>query len=235
MDYRDRQAGVSENFFRYQGKKDLLGILFREIHSKHPLRILNVGAGTGEDLSVINQFGEVHVVDINPNALELIPKSFAAETRVGDICDLPYPDHSFDLVVALDVLEHVADDARAVREVRRVLNPYGFFIVMVPAGQFMYGSHDRALDHFRRYDRASLLKLLSDFNCVDVGYWVFFLFAPVAVQRLLSRHAKPKIQYIALPRVVNWMLAMLMRLENRMIEAGIHFPFGINLYGIFSR
>ena len=70
---------------------------------------------------------------------------------------LPFPDASFDRLLAADVLEHVDDDARALRELRRVAAPGAVLVITVPAHPRLWSAHDEALHHRRRYRRAELL------------------------------------------------------------------------------
>jgi SAM-dependent methyltransferase len=184
---------------------------------------------------VISRFGETHVADVEPAALEMVPDSLVAGKRLCDVRSMPYADGAFDVVLAFDVLEHVEDDADAVREISRVLRPGGFFIFTVPAFNILYGPHDRALGHFRRYRKASIRKLLGDMERVALGYWVFFIFLPVALQRLLSRNKKPEVHYARLPRIVNGMLYGLLALENALIRLGVRLPAGTTIYGVYKR
>src|SRR5208282_6023140 len=61
-----------------------------------------------------------------------------------------------------NVLEHIEDDAGALRRFREVLVPGGKLILVVPAMQLIYGSMDREVGHFRRYGRRGLAKVVSD-------------------------------------------------------------------------
>jgi ubiquinone/menaquinone biosynthesis C-methylase UbiE len=109
------------------------------------LRILNIGAGAGDDLPVIGSFGKVTVIDVDEKALDMIPEGACEEKMPGDACALPFEDNTFDLAVAFDVLEHIEDDVKAVAELNRVLKTGGRFIFSVPANQSLFSSHDRAL------------------------------------------------------------------------------------------
>lgn len=72
------------------------------------------------------------------------------------------PDERFDLVVMLDVLEHIDDDAAFLeRRVRRNMEPDGLALVSVPCWPALFTSHDVALGHFRRYRSRALLELLD--------------------------------------------------------------------------
>lgn len=73
---------------------------------------------------------------------------------------IPLPGDSCAGIAAGEVLEHIADEAAAVRELARVMQPGGALVVTVPAGSDRYGVADSAVGHFRRYDRDDLVRLL---------------------------------------------------------------------------
>lgn len=235
MDYEDYRRGVARDFFWFRAKEKLIGVLLNKLNCKKKLKILNVGAGTGNDLSVLRKFGKIYAVDTNKNALDLLPKDLVFEKLVCDACQMPYPDGFFDLVVAFDVLEHIKEDSMAVNEINRVLKPNGFFVFTVPAFNFLYSSHDRALNHFRRYNNAYIKKLLTGFSSIEQGYWMFFLFLPVALQRLIRRRDhKPKIHYVKLPKVINNLLYSFLSIENWLIAHNVTLPLGTTIYGIYK-
>src|SRR5690606_21084469 len=91
----------------------------------------------------------------------------------GDATALPAADESLDLVVAFDVLEHILDHDAAVGEVRRVLRPDGSFLVAVPADPRLWSAHDEAVDHVRRYTRATLTGVLErgGFEVTSMTSW----------------------------------------------------------------
>ncbi|MFB9179747.1 class I SAM-dependent methyltransferase [Dactylosporangium sucinum] len=74
----------------------------------------------------------------------------------------------FDVVCAFEVLEHLDDDAEAVRAWRDRLRPGGWLLLSVPAYQHRYGPADELVGHVRRYDPAALHALLTDAGLVDV-------------------------------------------------------------------
>lgn len=78
-----------------------------------------------------------------------------------DLTTCPLPDDSFDVVIALNVLEHIEDNARALAEVDRILKPGGAFIFEVPAGPGLYDDYDRELHHYRRYEARGLDAILT--------------------------------------------------------------------------
>lgn len=236
MDYRDYQAGATKDFFWHRAKIQFIGVLLNKLRRGKRLKILNIGAGTGDDLPVINQFGEIYVIDVDSNTLELISQKLVFEKRVCDACRLPYPNNFFDLALAFDVLEHIEDDSLAINEIYRVLKSGGLFIFTVPAFSFLYSSHDKALNHFRRYDKKTIRDRLSRFKSIESGFWVFSLFLPVALQRILKRkESNPKVHFIKLPTFINDIFYYLLRIENYLIEHGVPLPVGTTIYGIYQK
>lgn len=236
MDYKDYQAGATKDFFWHKAKIQLISILLNKVKSDKRLKILNVGAGIGDELPVVHEFGELYVIDIDPNALELIPQELVFEKKVCDACHMSYPDSFFDLVVAFDVLEHVENDIELINEIYRVLKPRGVFIFTVPAFNFLFSSHDKALNHFRRYDKRTIKNRLSSFKCIELGYWVFSLFLPVAAQRLLNRKSSThEVHFMRLPKIINNILYYLLKTENWIIKHSVPLPVGITIYGIYKK
>ena len=85
---------------------------------------------------------------------------------------LPFRNSSFDVVVALDVLEH-GDDSRALKEVKRVLRPGGMVVISVPAYQWLWSKWDEVLGHKRRYRRSKLVEAVGKhgFNVLRATYY----------------------------------------------------------------
>lgn len=102
------------------------------------------------------------------------------------------PEGTYPLVLALDVLEHVEDDAGFLEtEVMPRIQAQGLFIVSVPAFQWLFTSHDQALGHFRRHNRSTLRALLQPhLTIVQEGSLFTSLVPPRAVQRLVE-HIRP--------------------------------------------
>src|SRR5262249_54234575 len=71
----------------------------------------------------------------------------------------PLADNSVDVVVLLNVLEHIEDHEAAVRQVQRVLKPGGAAVIEVPAGPHLFDVYDKVLMHHRRYELSGLRRL----------------------------------------------------------------------------
>lgn len=152
------------------------------------------------------------------------------------MCSIPFKDGFFDEVVAFDVLEHIEDDGKAVQEIRRVLKDNGSLIFTVPAFNFLFSSHDRALNHFRRYNTHMIHHLLRNFTRIYVSFWVFSLFIPVALQRMVKKNeANPRVHYSSLPAFINAIFYKILTIENWLIQKGVSLPFGTTLCGVYKK
>jgi SAM-dependent methyltransferase len=130
--------------------------------------IADIGCSTGfllADVRAAQPSATLVGVDLIGAGLEkahrLVP---SARLLRADACDLPITDAALDTIVSANLLEHVPDDRRALREFRRVLVPGGRAVIVVPAGPSTYDYYDRFLGHERRYGRRELAC-----KCTDAG------------------------------------------------------------------
>lgn len=145
---------------------------------------LDVGAAAGGNTRVLREAGwRCAALEYSATGAELAAERGLSVVR-GDATALPVADAALGLVVAYDVLEHIEDDAAAVREIHRALRPGGTLLVAVPVDMRLWSAHDVAVHHVRRYERAELLELLTagGFDLVDVRSWNVLL-RPVAAWR----------------------------------------------------
>ncbi len=102
-------------------------------------------------------------VDISERAVARLREA-GARAEIGTILDLPVADRTFDLVCAMDVIEHVDDDVGALSELTRVLAPHGTLLISVPLHQSNWTAFDDFVGHCRRYEPARLTSLLAQFG-----------------------------------------------------------------------
>lgn len=119
-------------------------------------RRLEVGAGMRPRLPL----ARTHFVDVSRTAMRAL-RERGGVASTGEITALPYADRAFDLLCAFDIVEHVADDARALDEIARVLRPGGTFVLSVPLYMDAWTFFDDLVGHRRRYEPAALLTLLT--------------------------------------------------------------------------
>lgn len=163
---------------------DLIG---REVQLPANAAILEVGCGSGHNLPMLAKFGTVDALELDDAARKL------AERRLGrKIMNAPLPEldgvdeHHYDLIAALDVIEHIEDDRAALASIASKLKPGGTFIMTVPAHQWMWSAHDELNHHKRRYSKRQLKRLIeeSPLRLRKIGYFNSLLFPLALAQRL---------------------------------------------------
>lgn len=176
----------------FVGRRRIIESFLRDICLKldTPLpQILDVGCGTGANLEMLAHFGKVQGVDVSPDAVAFCRDRGLNNVREGEAEKLPFADGSFDLVTALDVVEHLDDDRLGLREMLRVLRPGGMALLFVPAFMFLWGVQDDVSNHRRRYTMSTLKQAVEDSGFVveRATYANLTFFAPILAGRLLMR------------------------------------------------
>jgi SAM-dependent methyltransferase len=127
-------------------------------------KILEIGSGIGNLTYYLQHFGVLSCIDISDYYLAHMridyPDIAFYKYDVSDEAIKALKSEQFDTVVCVNVLEHVADDRKALENLYAILKPGGRLLLYVPALQFLYGSVDKNLQHHRRYNKAPLEKLL---------------------------------------------------------------------------
>ncbi|MGQ0762873.1 MAG: class I SAM-dependent methyltransferase [Acidobacteriota bacterium] len=225
---------VEESHWWYLGRRELLKSFVSDIRAqaKHDLRILDVGCGTGANLRMLREYGTAEGVDISQQAVDFCYERFLNDVRLGAAEELPHAKDTFDLVTALDVIEHLDDDFVGLSEIRRVLRPNGHALLFVPAFMFLWGVQDDVSNHRRRYTRKQLIEAVTaaGLEVETISYANFTFFLPVLLVRWTMRVLKLKAdtEYGINISPLNGLFAKLFAAERFVLKrAG--FPFGVSL------
>lgn len=191
-------------------RQHALNLLNRHLPKRRPT-ILDAGCGTGGTMKLLSERGIIHGVDISKEALFYSEKRGLKHVRLGSLTKLPYPDKQFDACLALDVIEHIKDDVRALDELARVLKPKGVLIALVPAFRFLWSSHDALNHHYHRYKKEEIIQRVrdADLDVLDAYYFGFTTFLPLLIKSVLEKAARFPMQFNVarlLPITINTML-----------------------------
>lgn len=241
-------AELEKEHWWFRGRRHVyMGLLKNSLSSGNPGRVLDLGCGLGGFLPSLQDFGfEVHAADMDAQSLQYCSeRGFSSCTEV-DCYRLPYPDDSFDWVTMFDVVEHIEDDARLMREVHRVVKPGGRVMISVPAYQFLFANNDVIAQHYRRYTVGSVKQLFNGtgFSMERNTYTNFFLsplIIPVVLMiKLLEKTVMANRQSdhtnlsLQLPRVINEFLYRLFAAELP-LSRRVNLPFGHSIAAIATR
>jgi len=234
---------LEESYWWFRARRTFLfGMLRDHAPTSSGKRLLDLGCGTGIAMTELESAGySVVGLDYSAEALRFSrSRNTGAELLQGDAARLPFADASFDVVVSLDVMEHVEDDVAMAAEIRRVLKPGGSAVINVPAHPFLWSDHDVALHHFRRYTRAGLRQLLlsTGFTIKRLTFAMCAVFPIALVFRLDRRStragAKPSSHVVAVPTLLNALLVKVLAAEAILLRR-LNVPTGLSLMAVVKR
>ena len=228
----DRMYRLEGSYWWFVGRHDLVKRMLRRHGVVRPdARVLDLGCGTGAMSVALGSQCHVVSADLSPLALSYSARRGIKSLCAADAQRLPFADHSFDGVIALDILEHLPDDAASAREICRVLKPGGRVVITVPAYQSLWSGHDLALMHQRRYVASEVRALFeaAGLRVRKLSYAMAFLYPVVwFVRRLTAARTKQEATLVPVPAWANAVLAGLLRAENGAICAA-DLPFGVTV------
>ncbi|TSJ79359.1 class I SAM-dependent methyltransferase [Rariglobus hedericola] len=232
---------IEPTHWYYAGKREMVR---RWISRARPPRredlLLDCGAGTGLFAQEMQGICRVMVLDDHEEALRILKTRFGSEQILSLAGDrVPLPDESLDYVTALDVLEHVPDDAAVVSGFHRLLKKDGIVVITVPASMALWSDWDEALHHYRRYHRAQLRTLFDDskWEVLQVNYTNIVVYPAVWLvrkwrRRFPLREDRPRSEDRLPP---SWLNGMLKRVFVELAMVKIPFPFGVSLVLVARR
>lgn len=185
--YFELMADVAERHWWYRARRHLLVRLLRGRMPGGGLAV-DVGCGTGETLAALEVAGATRVAGTDLSALALSLGAHARGQRTVVVAraeHVPFRDAAADCVVAMDVIEHLDDDVRALRELVRIARPGATVYLTVPAYQALWSDHDVRAAHRRRYTASQLTASAhaAGIAVERVSYYNSFLVLPALLLR----------------------------------------------------
>jgi 2-polyprenyl-3-methyl-5-hydroxy-6-metoxy-1,4-benzoquinol methylase len=224
---------IEKRHWFYSGKREIVRYwIWKHLPKSRNLTLLDCGAGGGAFASEMSADLRVTAMDDHEESLELLRASLPPGGVVrGGCTQIPFPEDSFDIVTALDVLEHIPDDRKAVAEMIRVLKPGGILVLTVPALMSLWSDWDVSLHHQRRYLKNNLLPLMdvSVMRCIHAAY-INVLAVPaiwlVRRVRSMGLGTRTRAEDWVPPLALN---ALLRFLFVSLGKSRMQFPFGVGL------
>jgi SAM-dependent methyltransferase len=184
-----RIAAAEDEHWWYRNTRALMADLLAPWLRNGQL-ILDAGCGPGGNGAWLARYGHVVGADLSLDALRFVQARRPGTSPVqASITGLPFASGSFDVAIAITVVNCVPDDAHAVRELARVLKPSGVLLLFEPAFEQLRRAHDVTVHTVHRYRRDGLAARAgaAGLRPVRATYAYSFLAAPAAALHLLER------------------------------------------------
>ncbi len=229
------RLGAETGNWLNRGRAELLRSLLQRFAGRRGGEVLEIGAGHGQHIELLRAWGSVDAVEVDGACWTALQSGNGVRDlyRQG-LPDLAVP-RRYDVICALDVIEHIEDDRAALAWVADHLNVDGVFVATVPAYQWLFGPHDRANRHFRRYTKGTFTAALPpDLQVKASGYFNTALL-PAAVAAKLVWGARQGTrpgdkQSSNLPPLLDRLCYAVLAMEARLTGAGLRPPAGLSVF-----
>lgn len=236
---------LESTYWWYTGRREIIRSVFNKYAGKTKTeQIIDIGCGTGINLDILKNYGK-RIIGVDNSEVAI---SYAKERGyedillVNDISKLPYSDNTTGIITMLDVLEHLPEENKALKECHRILKNGGLLIVTVPAYQFLWSEHDIALHHYRRYTARKLKHILeqNNFRIVKISYIISFLLPLVIIYRLFKGliniffKSVPRTSHVIVPQPINNFFISLLNIESLLVRY-FNLPLGTSVIGVAKK
>ena len=235
--YRE-MAELDQRHWWYRARRAVLADLIRrEVSPPRDARILEIGCGTGHNLEMLGGFGQLDAIELDDESRAIAEKRLGRGIMSARLPELAgIPDRHYDLIAALDVIEHIDDDVGAVGAIATKLKPGGRFVMTVPAHPWMWSAHDTVNHHKRRYSKRGLRQLIegSPLQLQRIGYFNSLLFPLAVADRVASKlRGKDDADVKLPPAPVNSALEAVFAAERHLVGR-LPLPPGLSLFAVAS-
>jgi SAM-dependent methyltransferase len=233
---------VEGSHWWFVGRRTILDSFLRQIavrigKPQSKTRILDVGCGTGANLEMLSHYGVSEGVDVSDDALEFCRKK-GLKVHKGLAESLPFADESFDMVTALDVVEHLDDDVAGLKEMCRVMSKDGKALMFVPAFMWLWGVQDDISHHRIRYTRKQIVERLekAGFTVERATYANITFFPPILIGRALMKLTgfKPESENNITIGALNGVMGKIFGAERFWLNRA-NLPFGVSIVIVASK
>lgn len=206
------------------------------------ISLADMGCGTGLLLYELEKIGNVTGYDYSDTALAYCKRKNHAKLVKFNLGDSAFePQATYDMVFALDILEHIKNDTVAINNIYKAVKNGGHAVITTPAFQWLWSQNDINNMHYRRYSLQQLTVLAENagFNVEFISYYNFWLFVPIAIIkwicRVLHLDKHSSIEYNSGNGLLNNFLYKIFSAEGKRISVHKSFPFGVSLIMLCSK
>ena len=228
-------AHETDHWWFVARRKIITSLIDRHIATPAGSTILEAGCGTGGNLAMLARYGAVDALEYDEEAATLSQARGIAHVERGALPDaIGFQDKAYDMIVLLDVLEHVDADIASLAALGRRLKPNSKILLTVPAVPWLWSDHDAMHHHKRRYTFDSLRRTVeaAGLKLEVAGYFNSLLFPLAVIQRAAHHVFKSDRALDARPSApVNWLLRSIFAAERYLLHR-IRFPIGLSLYAV---
>ena len=135
----------------YKAKSDLLFDIINNIDSKKRFTILEIGPGKGNNLETLSKFGTIDILETEVDFINYLKNE--KSIHINDYFQkFEQIQKKYELIVLLDVLEHIENPIKFLKNIYSILSDDGIVVIGVPAFQSLWSDHDVKMKHYKRYD-----------------------------------------------------------------------------------
>lgn len=231
---------IEKQHFWHTGRKEIIYALLKKLFKKSLIKkkMIEIGCGNGTIIQHLRNNGiRIEGGDVSLYGLQRCKQQVNAPLYHINALQTPFPDNSYDIIGLFDVLEHIEEDQKLLKEMYRICKKDGILFITVPAFQFLWSYFDIYSKHKRRYSKENLIKKVTDagFKIKKISFYMFFLFLPYLLIRKMPALFKidapckrPPMKEVSPPRWINTIFLSIFRIEKKLLPS-INLPFGSSL------
>ena len=226
--YQNAIKGHKEHWW-WKSRKIIFSSLLKKYIPKNNIKILDFGSGVGSNLKMLSKFGKCDAFEVNNKAIYHLKKKYNVIKKIKK---------KYDLIFFTDTLEHIKNDKKILIFLKRHLNKNGIIFITVPAFNLLWTSKDEALNHFRRYNKKSLLDAIpKKFKIIKFSYFNTLLFFPLSIililYKILNISFVNKAEVVP-NKLVNYILLKIFSFEEKILK-NTDLSFGLSLLLIIQK
>lgn len=238
---------IEDEHFWYRSRNRVIKRLFKKyLGTSDSKKIMEIGCGNGFILKGLTELknyklsgADIHIQGLK-NSKERLPDVDFIQL---DATRMPF-EKEFDAIGAFDVLEHITDDVKVIKNAHKALQSGGYFLVTVPQYQWMWSNMDDIDQHKRRYAYSELNTKLTQngFKVIYLSSFVFVLFPLMVFSRFFKKNKKfqeksfeKKLTELKLSPLMNFVLESFMRIDELLLKMRISLPFGGSLIAVAQK